>query len=297
MCGQGKVLASNLTTTFSNFDQIYRIIPKMLQSTTFQPFCPQSIKPWCTILDRFCGNFCEKNIPPKFCKKIDCGLCLRHGIMSLFNAQQSFVELEVIFWGVKNSGNQQVHQKTLSNFVPFGNTCKKMCQTIDWLYKTVLSKNKIFLCFSDTLFSIEKSSFVLKLFYKVNQLFDNSSNGTKFHNVFCWTSWLPEFFTPLKMTSSSTNDCWVLKRDIIPCRNHNPQSIFLQNFGGIFFSQKLPPNRSRIEHYGLTKKEAYWLTLVVLVYLARHQAESGKSGIFFLVYKFLIFCHTTLFQS
>ena len=52
-------------------------------------------------------------------------------------------------------------------------------------------------------------------------------NGTKFHNVFCWTSWLPEFFTPLKMTSSSTNDGWVLKRDIIPCCNHNPQSIFL----------------------------------------------------------------------
>ena len=79
-------------------------------------------------------------------------------------------------------------------------------------------------------------------------------NGTKFHNVFCWTSWLPEFFTPLKMTSSSTNDCWALKRDIIPCHNHNQQSIFLQNFGGIFFSQKLPPNRSRIVHHGITRR-------------------------------------------
>ena len=117
-----------------------------------------------------CGNFCEKNILQNFCKKIDCWLCLRHGTMSLFNAQQSFVELAVIFWGVKNSGNQEVQQKTLYHFVPFGNTCK---QLIDFI-KTVLSKNKIFLCFSDTLFSIEKSSFVLKLFYKVNQLFDNS---------------------------------------------------------------------------------------------------------------------------
>ena len=91
--------------------------------------------PWCTILDRFGGNFCEKNIPPKFCKKIDCGLWLRHGIMSLFNTQQSFEELEVIFRGVKNSGNQEVQQKTLWNFVPFGNTCKKMQKNVsnNWL--------------------------------------------------------------------------------------------------------------------------------------------------------------------
>ena len=66
-------------------------------------------------MDLICGNICEKNISPKFCKKIDCGLYLRHGIMSLFNAQQSFVELEVIFWGVKNSGNQEVKQKTFGN--------------------------------------------------------------------------------------------------------------------------------------------------------------------------------------
>ena len=36
-----------------------------------------------------------------------------HGIMFFFNAQQSFVELEVIFGGVTNSGNQEVKQKTL----------------------------------------------------------------------------------------------------------------------------------------------------------------------------------------
>ena len=82
-------------------------------------------------MDWICGNFDEKNIPQKFCKKIDCGLFLRHGIMSLFNAQQSFVELEVILGGVKYAGNQEVQQKTLYNFVPFWNTCKKMCQTID----------------------------------------------------------------------------------------------------------------------------------------------------------------------
>ena len=56
------------------------------------------------------ASFYEKNILSKFNKKIDCGLCLRHGIMTLFNAQQSFVELEVIFRGVKNSGNQEVKQ-------------------------------------------------------------------------------------------------------------------------------------------------------------------------------------------
>ena len=97
--------------------------------------------PWCTILDRFGGNFCEKNIPQFFCKKIDCGLWLRHGIMSLFNAQQSFVELEVIFRGVKNSGNQKFnkrHYEILSHLMN--------CQTIDWLYKTVLRQKKIFLC-------------------------------------------------------------------------------------------------------------------------------------------------------
>ena len=37
-----------------------------------------------------------------------------------------------------------------------------------------ISKNLIFLCFSDTLFEIEKSSFILRLFYKVKQLFDTS---------------------------------------------------------------------------------------------------------------------------
>ena len=68
--------------------------------------------PWCKIMDLVCGNFCEKNIPPNFCKKIDCVLCLRHGIMSLFNAQQSFVDLEVIFWWVKIAGNQEVQQNT-----------------------------------------------------------------------------------------------------------------------------------------------------------------------------------------
>ena len=75
-------------------------------------------------------QFCEKNIPPQFCKKLDFGFCLRHGIMSLFNTQQSFVELELIFMGVKNSGNQEVEQKTLLNFVPFGNTCKKMQKNV-----------------------------------------------------------------------------------------------------------------------------------------------------------------------
>ena len=41
-----------------------------------------------------------------------------------------------------------------------------MCQTIDCLSKTVLSKKQIFLCFCDTLFSIEKSPFVLNCFIK-----------------------------------------------------------------------------------------------------------------------------------
>ena len=57
--------------------------------------------------------FVKKIFRQNFVKKIDCGLCLRHGIMSLFNAQQLFVEIEVIFRGVKNSGNQEVQQKTL----------------------------------------------------------------------------------------------------------------------------------------------------------------------------------------
>ena len=38
---------------------------------------------------------------------------------------------------ILTKGNQDFKQNTLWNFDPFGNTCIKMCQTIDWLYKTV----------------------------------------------------------------------------------------------------------------------------------------------------------------
>ena len=81
-------------------------------------------------------------------------------------------------------------------------------------------------------------------------------SGKQFHNVFCWTSWLPEFFTPQKMTSSSKNDCWALKRDIILCNKHNPQYIFLENCGRIIFSQKLPQIRSMILHHYLISNYA-----------------------------------------
>ena len=53
------------------------------------------------------------------------------------------------------------------------------------------------------------------------------------------------------MSPRSTNDCWSLKRDIIPCRKHNPQSIFLHKICGIFFSKNLPKKRSRIVHHGI----------------------------------------------
>ena len=60
------------------------------------------------------------------------------------------------------------------NVVPYGTTCIKMCQTIVGHKEKNISKSKIILCFSDTLFGIEKSYFILRLFYKVKQLFDTS---------------------------------------------------------------------------------------------------------------------------
>ena len=51
------------------------------------------------------------------------------------------------------------------------------------------------------------------------------------------------------MTLRSTNDCWALKRAIIPCLKHNQQSNFWQNCWGIFFSQKMPKIRSMILHH------------------------------------------------
>ena len=122
----------------SNVSRVARQLSFIMQPRFY---LTKRFMPWCTILYRFGGNFCEKNIPQFFCKKIDCGLWLRHGIMSLFNAQPSFVELEVIFRGVKNSGNQKFnkrHYEILSHLMN--------CQTIDRLYKTVLRLKKIFLC-------------------------------------------------------------------------------------------------------------------------------------------------------
>ena len=57
-------------------------------------------------------QYCEKFITAKFCQKINCGLFSRHGIILLFNAQQSFVECGAIYLWVINADNQEVKQKT-----------------------------------------------------------------------------------------------------------------------------------------------------------------------------------------
>ena len=77
------------------------------------------------IIDLIYGGFCEDKIPPKFCKNVNCVLCLRNGIMSLFNAQHLFVGHGVIEFWVKNADNQEVQQKTLQSLVPYVTKCKK----------------------------------------------------------------------------------------------------------------------------------------------------------------------------
>ena len=98
-----------LTKGFGGFLQINLKIPSLY----WDPPVPLVLfVPWCKIMDLICGNLGEKNIPKIFCNKLDCGLCLIHGIMSLLNAQQSFVELGVIQLWVKHADNQEVQQKT-----------------------------------------------------------------------------------------------------------------------------------------------------------------------------------------
>ena len=98
-------LASCTEDTVSGFFVIYRLTG-LIPSTLW--LC-HGVRSW----TGFVAIFVKKIFRQNFAKKIVCGLCLRHGIRSLFNAQLSFVELEVILWGVKNVGSQEVQQKTL----------------------------------------------------------------------------------------------------------------------------------------------------------------------------------------
>ena len=67
-----------------------------------------------------------------FVKKYSSKLLQKNILWVLFKAWYYVpFEHDVIFGEVENADNQEVQQKTLQNFVPFGNTCKKMCQTID----------------------------------------------------------------------------------------------------------------------------------------------------------------------
>ena len=58
--------------------------------------------------------------------------------------------VESFSFGYKRLTIQKFNKRHCNKKIPYGTTCIKMCQTIVWQKEKNISKNKIFLCFSDT---------------------------------------------------------------------------------------------------------------------------------------------------